>query len=303
MCDYMRLFFQCVCENHYINKNLAKKIRQSVIFATMNQSKNRKIIFLRHGERLDNTFGSSWIQEEYVRTDLNMPESLPQRETNHWRIDTPLTMFGEIQAQFVGSSLKKSGIKFTQVFVSPAYRCLQTATNVLKGMEIADEFALKVDPGLFEWTGFLRGGLSKTVFLSADEAAKFFNIDQSYRPVMSQSQLDDCMTESIDEFYERNFQTTAKILDKFNGDILVVGHGIGLETYTRQLVGKKKRSTEELRELVTHIPYLAAVAVEQIGTSYRLAEPPCLPITQDSSMRGKTSEPIERFDWRILESN
>lgn len=266
-------------------------------------SRNRKIIFLRHGERLDNTFGSSWVQEDYVQKDLNMPESLPPREVNHWRIDTPLTNFGEIQAQFVGSSLKKSGIKFSQVFVSPAYRCLQTATNVLKGMEAVSEFPLKIDPGLFEWTGFLKGGLSETVFLSADKAGKLFNIDLSYQAVMSQIQLDECMTESIDDFYERNFKTTAKILEKWDGDILIVGHGIGLETYTRQLLGKEKLSWESLRELVPHIPYLAAVAVEQFGNSYRLIDPPCLTITHDSSMRGKKAEPTERFDWKILQTD
>lgn len=270
----------------------------------MNPSKNRKIIFLRHGERLDNTFGSLWIQDEYKQIDLNMPESLPPREISHWRIDTPLTVFGELQAQFVGASLKKSGIKFSHVFVSPAYRCLQTANGVLRGMGADKEFKLKTDSGLFEWTGFLKGGLTKTVFLSAEEAGKIFNIDLSYQPTLSQSQLDECMSETIDDFYERNFQTAAKILEKCEGNVLIVGHGIGLETYTRQLLGKPKRSQEDLRKLVTNIPYLAAVAVEQYGDSFKFVEPPCLTLTHDSSMmRGKASEPSAKFDWRILQND
>lgn len=296
------VFESCSILNVFV-KTLHKGITEQRKFQ-MNQSQNRKIVFLRHGERCDNTFGSSWAQEEYVQTDLNMPESLPSRETRNWAIDTALTRFGEIQAQFVGSSLKKSGIKFTRVFVSPAYRCLETATGVLKGMSAVQDFPLNIDPGLFEWTGFLKGGLAKTVFLSPEEAANIFNVNLSYQPIMNQSQLDSCMSESIDEFYDRNHQTTVKIIEKCEGDILIVGHGIGLETYTRQLLSKEKRSWETLKVLVPNIPYLAAVAIEQTGSSFKLIEPPCMTVTHDSStMFGKARNPIAKFDWRILESD
>lgn len=314
---FLLSFVHCVCkalasisncslsENNFFSRRLEMNPARG-------SSTNRKIIVIRHGERLDFTFGYSWIQENYVREDLNMPESLPPRDFNHWRNDTPLTVLGETLAQSVGSSLKAGGVKVSNVFVSPAYRCLQTAAGIVKGMGLEKEMPLSIESGLFEWTGFFNGRWPN--LLTAVEAGDFFNIKQEYKPTVSRSELEECSKETIDEYYERSFRTTKELLKNCEGDVLIVAHGASLETCTRQLIGKEKRSRQFLLgDLIHKIPYLGAVALEQNQDSFKLVEPPCLTMTHDASkksfvpnfvdLQAMAKNPVKRslkFDWKIL---
>lgn len=50
-------------------------------------------------------------------------------------MDTPLTEIGRLQSSLIGSGLESEkllGDGF-EVFVSPSLRCIETATNILKG--------------------------------------------------------------------------------------------------------------------------------------------------------------------------
>lgn len=107
----------------------------------------RRVIVLRHGERVDFAFGNSWTTFSfndygYVRSDLNMPETLPVRNIEDWEKDSPLTSLGNFQSRLVGSSLKNFGVKFSNVFVSPSLRCCQTANGVITAMGLENELPL-----------------------------------------------------------------------------------------------------------------------------------------------------------------
>lgn len=254
---------------------------------------------LRHGERVDFAFGNSWTQysfndsQNYVQMDLNMPETLPPRSADEWEKDSPLTTLGSFQAQLVGSSLKNFGINFSKVFVSPSYRCLQTASAVLAAMNLDNELPINVEYGLFEWVGWYELGLP--VWLSEKELGVIFNINESYQPIMSRYQLLGIPKESLEDFYSRNSSTMSEILKNCEGDVLIVAHATNLETCTRKLLGKEPRPRSELRNLLMKIPYLAAVAMEQTDdSSYQLIDPPCLTLTHNS---------CSKFDWRILDDN
>lgn len=103
---------------------------------------NRQIYVMRHGERVDFTFGP-WIPYcfdpttgQYGPKDLNMPRWLPQRKNwpAGWERDSPLTNMGVHQATLTGQSLADAGVRFEHVYCSPSYRCIQTATGLLEGM-------------------------------------------------------------------------------------------------------------------------------------------------------------------------
>jgi len=267
--------------------------------ASQPSERKRRVIVLRHGERVDLTFGENWTKKsfnesgKYLKTDLNMPKSLPERESfKDWENDSPLTNLGNFQASLVGSSLKSNGINFTQVFVSPSYRCLQTATAVVEAME--SKVQLNIDYGLFEWVNLYKAGMPK--FLTEEQRALIFNVNRNYEPIMSKSELLSIKRESfLDEFYDRNSRVTREILSRVEGDVLIVGHASNLDTCTRQLVGKGHRteSKDDVWKIILSIPYLASIAMEQVDDSlYRLVEPPCLRLTHKS---------CSKFDWRSLD--
>ena len=277
------------------------------------RERRRRVVILRHGERVDIVFGKLWRQEnfkdgQYIRTDLNMPESLPTRDCiEDWDCDSPLTTLGNYQAQLVGSSLKSYGVKFANVFVSPSYRCLETANSVLTGMGLENEVPLNIDYGLFEYIGMYINEELKNIpdvffgrlpnFLNDKERTAIFNVNESYKPTMSRSELFAIEKESInEEFYDRNAKATMEILNKVDGDVLIVGHAPNLDTCTRKLIGKEHRkdSKADLVKMLLSIPYLTAMAMEQVGeSSYQLIEPPCLTLTHGA---------CKKFDWKNLDN-
>lgn len=116
---------------------------------------NLQIFVVRHGERVDNCFGSDWLDNCFVhyksttnkstihsdhsiyqRFDLNLPKQLsyrlPVRLLDDYMHDTPITELGVWQANNVGDALQGSRIQY--VFCSPALRCVQTAHHIIQTM-------------------------------------------------------------------------------------------------------------------------------------------------------------------------
>jgi ubiquitin-associated and SH3 domain-containing protein len=272
---------------------------EQVRWNSSNSSNSKRVVIFRHGERIDIVFGypSSWADicfdenKKYKKCNLNMPDDLPERPFEDWKNDGPLTKVGEFQAHLVGTELKKNNVNFTSVYVSPAYRCLKTAQCILKAMDY--ELPMKVEYGLFEWLGFcLRYKTGFPKFMSIDEMKKSFNIDMTYEPLMSCDDLEKQIEETFEDLYNRNSSIMRKILDDSEGDILVVAHGMTIDTSTRQLLGKEPRPYDEFKELLQHAPFLVSSAVEKDDHSnYKLIEPPCFPMTNTRS---------PPFDWKNL---
>lgn len=105
---------------------------------------NRKIFIMRHGERVDTTFGTRWLDScfdengQYIQKDLNMPKVLPKRKNyRNWSQDPPLTNIGHHQAFLTGEAMQEAGINVSHVYCSPMYRCVETCTAFLKGEQNA----------------------------------------------------------------------------------------------------------------------------------------------------------------------
>lgn len=100
-----------------------------------------RFIVIRHGERVDVTFGGGWTKYafnsagQYFAFAPNMPPSLPYRANCFdFDVDTPLTANGLKQSWNVGSVLANYQLPVTACYSSPAFRSIQTANGILEGM-------------------------------------------------------------------------------------------------------------------------------------------------------------------------
>ncbi|KFB52780.1 AGAP002463-PA-like protein [Anopheles sinensis] len=272
---------------------------------------NRKVYLMRHGERIDFTFGT-WVPYcfdeagNYVRKDLNMPKTLPVRIPTLWQRDSPLTNVGRYQARLVGEGLKDAGVQIDRVYSSPSFRCIQTATSVLEGLGLKASLPIHVEPGLFEWLAWYQDGFPE--WLSTEELlAADYNIAPDYAPLTTVDKLKECFLEKLDEFYNRNSAIAEHIIKSTDGNILIVGHATTLDTCSRFIVGEKLRSTSEMARIMQKVSYCSLAVMESEGIvsadnggdsatgkpagRWKLAVPPCDPVTHTNN---------NRFDYKIL---
>ncbi|XP_010891972.1 ubiquitin associated and SH3 domain containing Bb [Esox lucius] len=260
----------------------------------------RTLFVCRHGERMDVVFGKHWLslcsdsKGRYVRTNLNMPTSLPMWSGGHrdYDMDAPITVFGSTQAQLVGDALLESNTVIDFVYSSPSLRCVQTAQNILKGLQQDGKLKIRVEPGLFEWTKWITGNTLPSWIPPTDLAAAHFSVDTTYRPLIPINKLS--VSESYDTYMTRSYQVTKDILTdckNIGNNILIVAHASSLEACTRQLQGRSPQNSKDFIQVVRKIPYLGFCSCEeQCETGgWQLVDPPILPLTHG---------PNHSFNWR-----
>lgn len=259
--------------------------------------KNRKLFLMRHGERVDFTFGI-WIpycfdeNGKYIRKDLNMPDVIPERSQGHnaYNKDTPLTKIGIFQAKTVGEALKEAQIDIAHVYCSPSFRCIQTCDAVLQGFSKKDELKIKIEPGLFEWLVWYPDGLPDWM-TPKELTSAGYNIDLDYQPFVTEAEMRDSR-ETCEQFYLRNtFVTRGALNANPIGNVLLVGHAATLEVCSRELIGKKPRSVNEMTKIIQKVPYCSVLQLVQEGDQWEIAELPFPPITHTTN---------QRFDYKIL---
>lgn len=113
-------------------------------YNTSNHGRNDaalRFLIIRHGERVDATFGPGWTQRAFDYTghyhpfDGNMPPILPFRMNRFdFEIDTPLTANGLKQSWTLGNTLARHQLPIVACYASPAIRSIQTADQILTGM-------------------------------------------------------------------------------------------------------------------------------------------------------------------------
>ncbi|KAM6959103.1 ubiquitin-associated and SH3 domain-containing protein B-like [Aplochiton taeniatus] len=149
----------------------------------------RTLFVCRHGERMDVVFGKNWVslcsdnKGRYVRSNLNMPPCLPlwgagQRDFNQ---DAPITVLGATQARLVGEALLDSNTMIDFLYCSPSLRCVQTAQNILRGMQQDGRLKIRVEPGLFEWTKWVSGTALPAWIPPTELSGAHFTVDLTYR--------------------------------------------------------------------------------------------------------------------------
>ncbi|XP_072548242.1 ubiquitin associated and SH3 domain containing Bb [Salminus brasiliensis] len=263
------------------------------------RSPKRTLFVCRHGERMDVVFGKHWLSQcsdakgRYVRTNLNMPPFLPAWGGGHrdYDMDAPITVFGATQARTVGEALLESNTVIDFIYSSPSLRCVQTAHEILKGMQLDGKLRIRVEPGLFEWTKWVSGSSLPAWITPTDLAAANLSVDTTYRPHIAISKLS--VSESYDTYMSRSYKVTKDILadckNKGN-NVLMVGHASSLEACTRQLQGQTLHNSKDFVQVVRKIPYLGVCACEEQDLNvWKLVDPPILPLTHG---------PNHSFSWR-----
>ncbi|XP_055004630.1 ubiquitin-associated and SH3 domain-containing protein B isoform X1 [Boleophthalmus pectinirostris] len=262
----------------------------------------RRLFVCRHGERMDVVFGKHWITQcfdskgRYIRSNLNMPPSLPSRSGGHkdYDKDCPITVFGSTQARLVGEALLESNTVIDFVYSSPSLRCIQTAQHILKGLQQDGKIKIRVEPGLFEWTKWVSGTCLPSWIPSSELAAANLSLDTTYRPHFPVSKL--TALESYDTYINRSFQVTREILSEcknLGNTVLIVAHASSLEACTRQMQGLSPQNSKDFVQVVRKIPYLGFCACEELGDTgvWQLVDPPILPLTHG---------PNHSFNWREM---
>ena len=273
---------------------------------SIKETSNRKLIVVRHGERIDFAFGNGWIPVcfgeggLYKRKDLNQPESVPKRsDPFEFSLDTPLSVIGNFQAVLTGRAFKAEGIKFSHIYSSPSLRCLQTAATIVK--EMSCNLPINVEPGLFEWLSWYPPS-KRPVFLTHPQILENgININTTYEPIMSTRELFAKETESLSEYYERSFFLTTQVTKATTGNILLVAHASTLDTCTRQMTGCPVRTAGDFLSLIKGIPYCGVSMIQQKKStvegdeqdSWKLVKPPILTLQHSIN---------QKYEWKSLKS-
>nr|XP_021525164.1 ubiquitin-associated and SH3 domain-containing protein A [Aotus nancymaae] len=260
----------------------------------------KSVLVVRHGERVDQIFGKSWLQQcstpdgKYYRPDLNFPCSLPRRSRGikDFENDPPLSSCGIFQSRIAGDALLDSGIRISSVFASPALRCVQTAKLILEELKLEKKIKIRVEPGIFEWTKWEAGKTTPTLMSLEELREANFNVDTDYRPVFPLSAL--MPVESYQEYVDR---CTASVLHIVNtrlqdtGVILIVSHGSALDSCTRPLLGLPPRECGDFAQLVRKIPSLGMCFCEENKEEgkWELVNPPVKTLTHGANAA---------FNWR-----
>uniref|UniRef100_A0A8C9XWJ2 Ubiquitin-associated and SH3 domain-containing protein B n=1 Tax=Sander lucioperca TaxID=283035 RepID=A0A8C9XWJ2_SANLU len=274
-----------------------------VLRPTSQSSLSKMRLFVcRHGERMDVVFGKHWITQcfdskgRYIRSNLNMPSSLPARIGGHrdYDKDCPITVFGSTQARLVGEALLESHTTIDFVYCSPSLRCIQTAQHILQGLQQEGKTKIRVEPGLFEWTKWVAGTCLPVWIPPTELAAANLSVDTTYRPHIPISKL--AVSETYDTYISRSFQVTREILSESKGlgnTVLIVAHASSLEACTRQIQGLSPQNSKDFVQVVRKIPYLGFCACEEMGETgvWQLVDPPILPLTHG---------PNHSFNWREM---
>ncbi|KAM8820406.1 ubiquitin-associated and SH3 domain-containing protein A [Eudromia elegans] len=290
------------------NVKLNREVRNPVmsksvtnIFSTQfsrSTTLRRGLLVMRHGERVDQVFGKSWLQQcltadgKYHRADLNFPSILPtRRDMKQFEYDPPLSCCGIFQSRLTGEALLDQEVAVSYVYSSPALRCIQTAQYVLEGLKLDKKLKIRVEPGLFEWTKWEASKVIPHFMTMTELTEASYKVDTSYRSNFPLSSL--VPSETYEEYVSRSSTVIKQIVTACpsKGVILIVGHDSSLASFTRPLVGLPAGESSNFAQMVRKIPSLGMCFCEELKeeNKWQMVNPPVKTLTHGANAA---------FNWR-----
>ncbi|XP_018645579.1 hypothetical protein Smp_151720 [Schistosoma mansoni] len=300
--------FQSSLTNDELNESNLKCINTNNYQSSVKrhtQNKSRQMYVMRHAERVDITFGHGWITQcfnhkgVYRRFNLNLPPWLPTRtDCFEYILDSPITQIGLFVSAETGRALADAGVYFTACYCSPAFRCVQTACELLRAMGRVGVFSylsIRIEPHLFEWYGWYVGGCIPKMMTVHQLKHAGYNVDTNYTPLSSYNDND--KYESIQGYCDRTAVLIKRILNVHKSKdtcLLIVAHASSLDTCTRHLVChgfRNSLSTDEFHHRTSIVPYCGLLLAQE-NRRWNLINPPI----PNSCSYTRNSD----FDWKQL---
>nr|CAH8845744.1 unnamed protein product [Trichobilharzia regenti] len=266
-----------------------------------NHAKGRQMYVMRHAERVDMSFGHAWVTQcfdhkgVYRRYNLNLPPWLPSRsDCLEYILDSPITQVGLFVSAETGRALADAGVQFTACYCSPAFRCVQTACELLRAMGRFD-LPVRIEPHLFEWYGWYAGNRLPKLMTPNQLKQAGYNVDINYKPLSVFTEKD--FNESIQGYCDRTGLLIKRILNIHKSKdtcILIVGHACSLDTCTRHLVNHTFRhhiSSDEFQHRTSIVPYCGLLLAQE-NRRWNLVEAPI----PNACSYGRNSD----YDWKEL---
>ncbi|NXL78646.1 UBS3A protein, partial [Leptocoma aspasia] len=275
--------------------NLSMSRSVTNILSLQNAALRRGVLVMRHGERVDQVFGKSWLQQcltadgKYYRADLNFPSSLPRQKDSMKQLecDPPLSCCGIFQSRLIGEALLDQEVTVSYVYSSPALGCVQTAQHVLQGLKLNQKVRIRVEPGLFEWTKWEASRAIPNFMTMAELLEASYDIDTSYRGNFPLSSL--VPSESYEDYASPS--PPFFVFPAVPGVILIVGHGSSLAPLTRALTRLPSRASRDFAQTVHKIPSLGMCFCEEQKeeNKWQMVNPPVKTLTHGANAA---------FNWR-----
>ncbi|XP_013928260.1 PREDICTED: ubiquitin-associated and SH3 domain-containing protein A isoform X2 [Thamnophis sirtalis] len=281
-----------------VPRNVAKMLAHQLSTQTTTQ---RDMLVICHGERVDQVFGKSWVQQcfapdgKYYRRDLNFPSSLPNQDDyiKRYKYDPPLSCCGTFQSRLTGEALLEKEVFVGCVYSSPALYCIQTAYHLIEGLRIEQKAKIRIEPGLFEWTKW-EASTTAPSFTTEEELNELgYSIDTTYKCHFPSSSL--IPSESYEDYINRCSSSIKQISDTCSskGTILIIAHCSSLDSLPRPLLGLPARESSEFAKFVQRVPSLAMCFCKEMKEEKRwqMVNPPVEMLTHGANIA---------FNWKHI---
>jgi broad specificity phosphatase PhoE len=196
-----------------------------------------------------------WLARHGDRQDFADPQ---WAATADRPFDPPLSALGRQQARALARRL--AGEPLAHLFSSPFLRCVETTSPIADALDLA----IALDDGLSEWLNREWFPQRPALMDPASAARRFPRVDPAYRSRGAAQH-----GEAGEQALQRAGRLARRLVDEFEGDLLLVGHGASVLGAAAALLGARIGPTGG--SLPSELPTASLSKLVQQGDAWQLA--------------------------------